>query len=83
MPLFEKLNAANVDFRMLILPDHPTPVAKRTHTSEPVPFLLYDSTNPVQSQYDYSENHAKESGLVIEKGHELIDFLFEKQRKKV
>ncbi len=77
-PLFEKLKAANVDFRMLILPDHPTPVAKRTHTSEPVPFLLYDSTNPVQSQYDYSENHAKESGLVIEKGHELIDFLFEK-----
>jgi 2,3-bisphosphoglycerate-independent phosphoglycerate mutase len=77
-PLFEKLKAANEDFRMLILPDHPTPVAKRTHTSEPVPFLLYDSTNPVQSQYDYSENDAKESGLVIEKGHELIDFLFEK-----
>ena len=38
------LDNAGEDYRLLIMPDHPTPVAVRTHTSDPVPFLLYDST---------------------------------------
>ena len=42
-PIVEGLNAAGEDFRMLILPDHPTPICIRTHSSEPVPYVLYDS----------------------------------------
>lgn len=43
-PIVEGLTAAGEDFRMLILPDHPTPICIRTHSSEPVPYVLYDST---------------------------------------
>ena len=42
----EGLDASGEDYRMLILPDHPTPVKVRTHVAEPVPYLLYDSTAP-------------------------------------
>ena len=42
-PIVEGLNAAGEEFRMLILPDHPTPICIRTHSSEPVPYVLYDS----------------------------------------
>ena len=76
-PIYNRLKEAGEDFRLLILPDHPTPIAKRTHTSEPVPFLLYDSRDLKTSNFDYSEKDAEKSGFVIDKGHELIDFLFE------
>ena len=39
----EGMEKSGKDFRMLILPDHPTPISRRTHTADPVPFLLYDS----------------------------------------
>ena len=43
-PVKEGLEAAGEDFRMLVLPDHPTPICMRTHSSDSVPYLLYDST---------------------------------------
>ena len=76
--LTEALDAKNVDYRMLVLPDHPTPCRVRTHTADNVPFLLYDSTNPVNSSLDYSEKCGRESGVLIAQGHKLIDHLFEK-----
>ena len=42
-PIVDGLNATGEEFRMLILPDHPTPICIRTHSSEPVPYVLYDS----------------------------------------
>jgi 2,3-bisphosphoglycerate-independent phosphoglycerate mutase len=44
--LKEQLDFMNTDYSMMILPDHPTPIIKRTHTSDPVPFLIYDSKDP-------------------------------------
>lgn len=76
--LTEALDAKSVDYRMLVLPDHPTPCRVRTHTADNVPFLLYDSTNPVNSSLDYSEKCGRESGVLIAQGHKLIDHLFEK-----
>lgn len=70
---FEKRNE---DLRLLILPDHPTPIVKRTHTSDPVPYLLYDSTSPVENRYQYNEREAKESGIYVACGHNIIDKLF-------
>jgi 2,3-bisphosphoglycerate-independent phosphoglycerate mutase len=67
------------DFRVLVLPDHPTPLAKMTHTCDPVPFILFDSTRtpkaPVQDSAVYSERAALATGLFVEKGHQLMDYL--------
>jgi 2,3-bisphosphoglycerate-independent phosphoglycerate mutase len=43
-PIKEALDRQHLDYRMMILPDHYTPISVRTHTSEPVPFMIYDST---------------------------------------
>lgn len=72
----EALDKAGVDYRMMILPDHPTPISLRTHTSDPVPYMLYDSTNLLHNEYLYNEKEAKESGNYIANGHEAIDHLF-------
>ena len=67
-PVADALRGAGVDFRMLILPDHPTPVRVRTHTSDPVPYLLYDSTKAQEGCSVYSEKTGRESGKMPKKG---------------
>ena len=74
-PVEDALRGAGVDFRMLILPDHPTPVRVRTHTSDPVPYLLYDSTKAQEGCSVYSEKTGRESGKMLEEGYRLIDHL--------
>ncbi|HEX2926197.1 MAG TPA: cofactor-independent phosphoglycerate mutase [Ruminiclostridium sp.] len=62
------------DYRVLVLPDHPTPLSLRTHTSEPVPFIIYDSTAEIQSPaQSYDEFEAKKSGVFVEDGYKLMD----------
>lgn len=70
------LDNINSDFRILILPDHPTPVRIMTHTSDPVPFLLYGKDVEADNAKRYSEAEAEKSGLFIEEGHELLNMLF-------
>lgn len=77
-PVVDYMNEKGVDFRMLVLPDHPTPICVRTHTSDSVPYMLYDSTNLLDKSWNYNEDEAKESGNFVAKGHELIDYLFSK-----
>jgi len=74
----EQLEKSGHDFRILVLPDHPTPLCIRTHVGEAVPFLLYDSTKEVASSLMYNEKDAKKSGIYIENGYKMIDHLFEK-----
>ena len=74
-PVADALRGSEVDFRMLILPDHPTPVRVRTHTSDPVPYLLYDSTKAQEGCSVYSEKTGRESGKMLEEGYRLIDHL--------
>lgn len=74
----KEMDDSKEDYRMLILPDHPTPIACRTHTSDPVPYLLYDSTEKKQETWSYTEANAKESGNFIAEGYTLIDKLFSK-----
>lgn len=73
-PVYDKLTESGIDFRMLILPDHPTPIAVRTHTSDPVPYMLYDSTNKLCHDIQYNEKQAKETGRIFEKGYELMSY---------
>ena len=72
------MEAAGEDFRMLVLPDHPTPVAIRTHVSDPVPYMLYDSTDKKNSTWSYNEKDGEASGNYIAEGHTIINRLFEK-----
>jgi 2,3-bisphosphoglycerate-independent phosphoglycerate mutase len=64
------------DFRLLVLPDHPTPLVLRTHSSEPVPFVIFSSEDggktPKKERF-FDEISASKAGLLIEKGHELLD----------
>ena len=75
-PLTEALDRSGTEYRLLVLPDHPTPIRLRTHTGDNVPYLLYDSTGERNSDLVYGEKDAAKSGILIEKGHTLIDHLF-------
>ena len=76
-PLHEALSASGEDFRILIMPDHPTPIRLRTHTGDPVPYLLYDSTKSTGTGVLYNEAAAKTTGVYVEHGYTLIDKLLE------
>lgn len=77
-PLCKKLSDAGIDFRMLVMPDHPTPVRLRTHTSDGIPYMLYDSTKDLAGGLYYNEKEAKKSGIDIANGYTLINRLIEK-----
>jgi 2,3-bisphosphoglycerate-independent phosphoglycerate mutase len=64
----------NKDFRILIAPDHPTPVSKRTHTDEPVPFLIYGSGITGGNFSRYCEIEAANSNLYFENGIDLMKY---------
>ena len=61
------------DFRIMVLPDHPTPLSLRTHTSEPVPFVIFDSGKQKDRQDVFTEKSAARTGVYIEKGYTLMD----------
>ena len=72
----EGMDASGEDYRMQILPDHPTPICVKTHTSDPVPYLLYDSGKEDKHDWLYNEAEAEKSGNRVAKGHELMQYLF-------
>lgn len=76
--VYDELKKAGVDFRMLIMPDHPTPIACRTHTGNPVPYLLYDSTEELDKTWNYNEKEAEKGGIYEENGYQMMDRLFAK-----
>lgn len=78
-PVAKMLGNAKEDFRMLVLPDHPTPIRIRTHTADPVPYLLYDSRVTKEGMAAYNEGTASKTGIRKEEGHRLIAHLFEQE----
>ena len=77
-PVVQAFQEAGTDFRMLILPDHPTPVRVRTHTGDPVPYLLYDSTENVNGPDTYSEKTGAQTGIYVAEGYTLLSRLLGK-----
>ena len=76
-PLCQALGETD-DFKMLIMPDHPTPLSLRTHTHDAVPYLIYDSRKDTgRKGLRYTERCAKDSGIYIAKGHELMKHFIE------
>lgn len=74
-PVYEEMMKKGEDFRMLVMPDHPTPICTRTHSSNPVPYMLFDSTEKLEYTWDYNEKDAKASGNYIDLGYTLINEL--------
>ena len=73
--LMDKKVKTGEDFRMLITPDHPTPISLRTHTNDPVPFIIYASDGSLfNPSVVYSEKECQKSGVCIDKGYTLFDF---------
>ena len=76
--MVDYLESRNEPFKILLLPDHPTPISVRTHTRAPVPFVIYDSENEKDSGIKvYCENSCK-NGVYLEKGEMLLDMLIAK-----
>lgn len=77
-PIMQAMEDAGEDYRMLVLPDHPTPIRIRTHSSDPVPYVLYDSTRQERKKARYTEAEAKATGTFIPHGYELLKLLLQK-----
>lgn len=72
-PLVRGLDEMGEDYRILVLPDHPTPLSTMTHASDPVPYLLYDSREDKSNGVDcFCEKAAAETGVFVEVGHTLM-----------
>ena len=74
-PVKKAMEEAGEDFRMLVLPDHPTPLRIRTHSANPVPYILYDSTRQQRKIARYSEKEAAATEIFEPQGHKLMEKL--------
>lgn len=73
-PLLAYLKDCGDDYSVMILPDHPTPICLKTHTSDPVPFLIYRSNDEKNSGVStFCEETAEKTGLYIEPGCTLMN----------
>ncbi len=75
----EQMDASGEPYRLMVLPDHPTPIRIRTHTGDPVPYLLYDSTRKLGDGRQYGESSAAESGIMREEGFRMMRVLLEQE----
>ncbi|MBE6782123.1 MAG: cofactor-independent phosphoglycerate mutase [Ruminococcaceae bacterium] len=77
-PVKEALDNMGEEYRILICPDHPTPLLTKTHSSEPVPFMIYDSRKKLNGVDTFTEATASATGIFIEHGPSIMDRLLEK-----
>ncbi len=72
---FLEYSKTNSDIRIMVLPDHPTPVSLKTHTADAIPFAIYGKDIKAKSFLNYSEKEAQKSDLFFENGYELMEYL--------
>ena len=72
-PIVKAMEEAGEEFRMLILPDHPNPICLRTHTGDPVPYILYDSTRERKTIRCFGETEARATGIFEPEGHKMLE----------
>lgn len=71
-PILKYLESTGEDFKILVTPDHATPLSLKTHTNDPIPFFIYDSSNQIQGVEGFSEKSAKETGNYIDAGYTIM-----------
>ena len=73
-PIISALAASGEEYRILIAPDHPTPISLRTHVGEPVPYVLFDSRRQTEAEQSFSEKSGRASGKFFMSGPELVAY---------
>lgn len=76
--ILEYLDSCGDSYRILIMPDHPTPLDTMTHSSEPVPFMIYDSTKKQNGVESFTEANANSTGIFVEHGPDIMKRLLQK-----
>ncbi len=76
-PIYEYLKNCGEPFKIMVLPDHPTPICKRTHTIDPVPFFIYSSQTEKNGCSTFDEDTAKAKGYYVSDGYMLMNLLTE------
>jgi 2,3-bisphosphoglycerate-independent phosphoglycerate mutase len=74
-PVYQYLNSCGEPYRIMILPDHPTPIEIRTHSMEPVPFMIYDSTTKHKGVAALNEESATSTGRYLPDGTALLSLM--------
>jgi 2,3-bisphosphoglycerate-independent phosphoglycerate mutase len=74
-PVYEYLKGTGENFKIMVLPDHPTPVRLRTHTIDPVPFFIYSSAEELSGVDGFDEESAAATGVYVRDGYTLMDRL--------
>ena len=77
-PVLQYLESCGEDFRILVLPDHPTPVRLRTHTIDPVPFLCYSSDCTLEGVDTFCERSAAAKEHYLPCGYRLMELVTDK-----
>ncbi len=79
-PITKALEDKGLDYRLMVLPDHPTPIRLRTHTGNPVPYMIYDSTKSVghDENRKYNEEYATSTNKLLQEGFTLMDHFLQK-----
>ncbi len=77
-PIYAYLHDCGEAFKIMVLPDHPTPLRIRTHSSAPVPFFIYDSEKEIVGVSSFTEANAATTGLYVQDGYTLLDHVIEK-----
>ena len=74
-PVLAYLRTCGKDFKIMILPDHPTPIRIRTHSIDPVPFMIYDSRQTRSGVDCFTESTASDADYYISNGYKLMELL--------
>ena len=77
-PVYEYLLSTGEDFKIMLLPDHPTPTRIRTHSIDPVPFFIYSSSSFCDGVSVFTESTAAKTGTYIKDGYNLMGILTKK-----
>lgn len=72
-PIYEEMTRRGERFKLLITPDHPTPLSLRTHVSDPVPFVMYDSGKEVNGIETYNEGLVKTTRVYYPSGVDMFE----------
>lgn len=77
-PIAEYLANCDDDYKIMVLPDHPTPIEIRTHSPEPVPFFIYSSKSTSNGVNTFDEYETENTNLYIPDGFDLLDYMINK-----
>ena len=77
--LRNKLDEEGIEYKMMILPDHPTPISLKTHVSDPIPYIIYDPAKEENTGKTYNEKNAEHTGNYIEQGYKLMAHFLDKE----